>query len=125
MTTEHLQLLATIIGGASALIVSLLYYKENKRYKNAQSNREEIESLNEALKALRQEKNEMKIDYDAKFKCMQHEIDRLKEDNSKKSTDLRLAEKNALIYDRALECRIKCHQKDCPVENKLNELIKK
>ena len=125
MTTDHLQLLATIIGGASALIVSLLYYKENKRYKNAQSNREEIESLNEALKALRQEKNEMKIDYDAKFKCMQREIDRLKEDNSKKSTDLRLAEKNALIYDRALECRIKCHQKDCPIENKLNELIKK
>lgn len=125
MTAEMLQLLATIVGGASALIVSLLYYKENKRYKNAQSNREEIESLNEALKALRQEKNEMKLDYDAKFKCMQREIDRLKEDNSKKSTDLRLAEKTTLIYDRALECRIKCHNKECPIENKLNELIKK
>lgn len=101
------------IGGLSALIVSVLYYRENRNRKVAETKAIEIDTLTQVIDQLKKDRDSMRI-----------EIDELKNALRVSDTEKITIERDLNIHKRALGCRVNCPIEICPIENKINELIK-
>ena len=107
---EIAQIIASI-GGLSAVIVSVMYYKQDKRRKQVETKAIEIKSLTDLV-------HELQRDRDA----MRKEIDELR--NALRVSD---AEKVSIehrnnVYQRAINDRILCEKEACPILEKLKLL---
>lgn len=118
-----------IASGTIILVGSLLYYKENKRHKQADTRSIDVESLTKTIKVLEGERESLLKrmqnqidDMEKRMKALQEELDIMKNSLKKKDYELLGAENKILIYDRAFQCRVLCELKDCPVSDKYKEL---
>ena len=107
---EITQLVAAL-GGLSALIVSILYYKQNKKRKQVETKAIEIDSLTKLVHELQRDRDSMR-----------KEIDELR--NALRVSD---AEKVSIehrnnVYQRAVNDRILCEKDVCPILEKLKLL---
>lgn len=120
-----------LISGASVLIISLIYYRENRKRKEADTRLIDTNSLTKTIKALEEEResllNRMQKQIDSMQKRMdelQAELDLMKNSLRLKDAELINTEKTLNIYKRSFVCRIECDKDICPIETKLNELKK-
>lgn len=118
-----------IASGAIILVGSLLYYKENKRHKQADTRSIDVESLTKTIKVLENEResllNRMQSqidDMERRMKMLQDELDTMKSILRMKDSELLVSEKKILTYDRAIACHISCDTKVCPIMDKLDEI---
>ena len=107
---EIAQIIASI-GGLSAVIVSVLYYKQDKRRKQVETKAIEIKSLTDLVHELQRDRDSMR-----------KEIDELR--NALRVSD---AEKVSIehrnnVYQRAINDRILCGKDVCPIFEKLKLL---
>lgn len=101
------------LGGLSAVIVSVLYYRENRNRKQAEIKAIEIDSLTAVIEQLKKDRDSMRV-----------EIDELKRALRQSDSEKISIEKNLNCYMRAFNCRVECDSKKCPIETKINELKK-
>lgn len=99
------------IGGLSALVVSILYYKQDKKRKQVETKAIEIDSLTKLVHELQRDRDSMR-----------KEIDELR--NALRVSD---AEKVSIehrnnVYQRAVNDRILCEKDICPILEKLKLL---
>jgi septal ring factor EnvC (AmiA/AmiB activator) len=99
------------IGGLSALVVSILYYKQDKKRKQVETKAIEIDSLTKLVHELQRDRDSMR-----------KEIDELR--NALRVSD---AEKVSIehrnnVYQRAINDRILCEKDVCPILEKLKLL---
>ena len=99
------------IGGLSAVIVSVLYYKQDKRRKQVETKAIEIKSLTDLVHGLQRDRDSMR-----------KEIDELR--NALRVSD---AEKVSIehrnnVYQRAVNDSILCEKDVCPILEKLKLL---
>ena len=99
------------IGGLSALVVSILYYKQDKKRKQVETKAIEIDSLTKLVHELQRDRDSMR-----------KEIDELR--NALRVSD---AEKVSIehrnnVYQRAVNDRILCEKDVCPIFEKLKLL---
>lgn len=113
MITTLIMLIGAL-GGLSAVIVSVLYFQENKNRKRAEIKAIEIDSLTAIIEQLKKDSDSMRV-----------EIDNLKRDLRVSDSEKVTIEKNMNCYVRAVNCRVECDKKKCPIEDKLKELISK
>lgn len=118
-----------IASGAIILVGSLLYYKENKRHKQADTRSIDVESLTKTIKVLENEResllNRMQSqidDMERRMKMLQDELDTMKSILRMKDSELLVSETKILTYNRAIACRISCDTKICPIVDKIKEL---
>ena len=118
-----------IASGAIILVGSLLYYKENKRHKQADTRSIDVESLTKTIKVLEGERESILKrmqdqinDMDRRMKLLQEELDTMKNNLKAKDSELLVAEKEILTFNRAIACRISCDTKICPIVDKIKEL---
>ena len=107
---EIAQIIASI-GGLSAVIVSVLYYKQDKRRKQVETKAIEIKSLTDLVHELQRDRDSMR-----------KEIDELR--NALRVSD---AEKVSIehrnnVYQRAVNDRLLCEKDVCPIFEKLKLL---
>ena len=107
-------LLIGALGGLSAVIVSVLYYRENRNRKRAEIKAIEIDSLTEVIEQLKKDRDSMRV-----------EIDDLKRALRQSDSEKISIEKDLNCYVRAFNCRVECDKDLCPVEKKINELKNK
>lgn len=113
MIAEITQLIAAI-GGLSALIVSILYYKQNKRRKQVETKAIEIESLTKLVHELQRDRDSMK-----------KEIDELKNALRVSDAEKINMERENIIYKRSFMSRSLCDRENCPIVEKRDTLIAK
>lgn len=106
--------IAGAIGGLSALIVSFLYYRENKNRKVAETKAIEITSLTKTIEQLERDRD-----------TMREEIDFLKNSLRVSDAEKITIERDLNIHKRAIGCRVNCPVTVCPIENKIKELNNK
>ena len=118
-----------IASGAIILAGSLLYYRENKRHKQADTRSIDVESLTKTIKVLENERecllNRMQSqidDMERRMKMLQDELDTMKSILRMKDSELLVSETKILTYNRAIACRISCDTKICPIVDKIKEL---
>ena len=118
-----------IASGAIILVGSLLYYRENKRHKQADTRSIDVESLTKTIKVLENEResllNRMQSqidDMERRMKMLQDELDTMKSILRMKDSELLVSETKILTYNRAIACRISCDTKICPIVDKIKEL---
>ena len=118
-----------IASGAIILAGSLLYYRENKRHKQADTRSIDVESLTKTIKVLENEResllNRMQSqidDMERRMKLLQDELDTMKSILRMKDSELLVSEKKILTYNRAIACRIACDTKVCPIMDKLDDI---
>ena len=118
-----------IASGAIILVGSLLYYKENKRHKQANTRSIDVESLTKTIKVLENEResllNRMQSqidDMERRMKMLQDELDTMKSILRMKDSELLVSETKILTFNRAIACRISCDTKICPIVDKIKEL---
>ena len=107
---EIAQIIASI-GGLSAVIVSVLYYKQDKRRKQVETKAIEIKSLTDLVHELQRDRDSMR-----------KEIDELR--NALRVSD---AEKVSIehrnnVYQRAVNDGMLCEKEVCPILEKLKLL---
>jgi septal ring factor EnvC (AmiA/AmiB activator) len=120
MTGIATTLIAVIgaLGGTSAIIVSLLYFKENKRRKQAETKSIDIEALTNTIEVLQEDKEKMRKEVND----MRKEIDTLKTSLRVSDAEKIGIERDLNIYKRAVGCRVQCDREQCPIELKLDVL---
>jgi uncharacterized protein YlxW (UPF0749 family) len=113
MMAEITQLVAAL-GGLSALIVSILYYKQNKKRKQVETKAIEIESLTQLVHELQRDRDSMK-----------KEIDELKNALRVSDSEKISMERENVIYRRSFMSRSLCDRENCPIIEKRDTLIAK
>ena len=113
MMAEITQLVAAL-GGLSALIVSILYYKQNKKRKQVETKAIEIESLTQLVHELQRDRDSMK-----------KEIDELKNALRVSDSEKISMEREIVIYRRSFMSRSLCDRVNCPIIEKRDTLIAK
>ena len=113
MMAEITQLVAAL-GGLSALIVSILYYKQNKKRKQVETKAIEIESLTQLVHELQRDRDSMK-----------KEIDELKNALRVSDSEKISMERENVIYRRSFMSRSLCDRVNCPIIEKRDTLIAK
>lgn len=118
-----------IISGTIILAGSLLYYRENKRHKQANTRSIDVESLTKTIKVLECERESLLKrmqnqidDMERRMKMLQDELDTMKSLLRMKDSELLVSEKKILTYDRAIACRVSCDANVCPIMDKLYEI---
>lgn len=113
MAEVTLKILSSLsaLGGLSAVIVSLLYYRENRRRKKAKTKAIDIESLVTTIEVLQKDKLAMHED----IQSMRAEIDVLKRSLRISDAEKIGIEKDLNIYKRAFGCRVECDRTACPI----------
>ena len=108
---------------------SLLYYRENKKHKQADTRSIDVESLTKTIKVLENEResllNRMQSqidDMERRMKLLQDELDTMKSILRMKDSELLVSETKILTYNRAIACRIACDTKVCPIMDKLDDI---
>jgi len=105
-----------IIGGLSTPIFFIIFFKYNKRIKNNEAEKGEIENLSKIISEMKD--NQL---------SMQKQINDLKRDYNFSESEKIVIEKENNIYKRAfnsqVECTIECEK--CPILNTFDSLIKK
>ena len=124
------EIITSLIGGAcglSTVIVSALYYRENHNRKVAEINAIEIktksieaDSLTNVIHQLQKDRDSMRIE----INDLNVQIVGLKKAMGVSETEKITIERDLNIHKRALGCRVNCPIEVCPIENKINELIK-
>jgi len=113
MMAEITQLVAAL-GGLSALIVSILYYKQNKKRKQVETKAIEIESLTQLVHELQRDRDSMK-----------KEIDELKNALRVSDSEKISMERESVICRRAFMSRSLCDRESCPIIEKRDILMSK
>ena len=112
MITTLIMLIGAL-GGLSAVIVSVLYFRENRNRKRAEIKAIEIDSLTIVIEQLKKDRDSMRV-----------EIDNLKQALRMSDSEKILIEKDLNCYVRAFNCRVECDKEVCPIEDKISKLKK-
>jgi len=118
-----------IASGTIILAGSLLYYRENKKHKQADTRSIDVESLTKTIKVLENERESLLNcmqsqidDMERRMKLLQDELDTMKSILRMKDSELLVSETKILTYNRAIACRISCDTKVCPIMDKLDDI---
>ena len=115
-----LQIVLSVLGGLSTVAGVILFYKSNKRIKDAEATKAEIEALRQTIEALREENRSIREKYEAIER-------RLSEKDSLSSKLYRIIEdKEESIHKlrKAIANGHSCSKNasDCPIRRALTEL---
>lgn len=111
------------IGGLSALIMFFVYAKQNKRIKNNEADKGEIDNLKSIIEELEEARSRDKEDRDS----LRHRVEALEKKDIEREKLLIDIERNLNIHKRAINAQVECtfaESHKCPVIIKMKELNK-
>lgn len=117
------QILVTILGslgGLTGFISFFIFIRQNKRIKEAEAEKSEIDALRSIIDGLSEENKRLS----SRIEEQEKKIQRLELDMNSKDKEIAASEKKNIIFDRAITCKIECEipNEKCPIIKKLNVL---
>lgn len=109
-----------LLGGLTGFISFFIFIRQNKRIKNAEADKSEIDALSSIINGLSEENKRLS----KRIEEQEINIQKLENDMHYKDKEITNSEKKVLIYERAISCKLECDitESKCPIINKLNKL---